>query len=33
MEEGEEEIMEIFGDVKVGDLMGAQLSGNWLFLD
>ena len=33
MEEGEEEILEIFGDVKVGDLMGAQMSGNWGFLD
>ena len=33
MEEGEEELLEVFGEVRVGDIMGAQVSGNWNFLD
>jgi hypothetical protein len=33
MEEGEMELLEVFADVKNGDIMGAQLTGNWLFLD
>lgn len=27
------ELLEVFADVKVGDIMGAQMSGNWAFLD
>jgi hypothetical protein len=33
MEEGEMELLEVFGDVRMGDIMGAQLTGNWTFLD
>ena len=33
MEEGEKELMDIFGDVKVGDLMGYMMNGNLRFLD
>ena len=33
MDEGEMELLEVFADVKVGDLMGAQMSGSWGFLD
>jgi len=27
------ELLEVFGDVRMGDIMGAQLTGNWNFLD
>lgn len=33
MEPGEQEMLEVFDDVKLGDIMGAQLTGNWTFLD
>jgi|APCry1669189241_1035207.scaffolds.fasta_scaffold244052_1 hypothetical protein len=33
MEEGDQEFLEILRDVRVGDIMGAQMSGNWGFLD
>lgn len=33
MEEGEKELMDLFGEVKVGDLMGYMMNGNLRFLD